>query len=98
MDTLNHNFPKRASAFSNPENNPQVIAKGFGDEPAKLYVLAVKGQYLELTGSDPAKSIGFPRSYAYRYDESLFKKLLLAYENGNKEQLSNLWQQAERFC
>jgi hypothetical protein len=92
-----HTFPNSTSVSFCPENNPAVIAKGYGDEPAKLYVVATGGQYLELTGSDPSKKIGFPRSYVYRYDEGLFKRLLRAYENGNKKQLSDLWRQAESF-
>jgi hypothetical protein len=79
----------------------RVLARAYGDRPLEREVVGSyeKGFYLidpssEYAKTDPLSGVGFPRSYVFEFDESLFEKLQLAFANSAQTELARLWASA----
>lgn len=79
---------------SNPD---YVIIRAFEDEPVKLRIVAVRGEAVDVVGSDEAIPMPFHAHRAYRFQETVFSDLRMAYESRQREKLSDLWEKAEQF-
>ncbi len=77
------------------EKTDFVIVRSFRNEPVKLRVLSVREDAVEVAGSDPSRSIGYPRRLVYRFDEELFDQLRAAFAAGDRQRLDALWRKAE---
>jgi hypothetical protein len=88
--------------MSNPESRilphrPKVIAKAFRSEPVQVRVTADCGDVVQVCGEREDVTLGLLRSAVYRFDESLYGKLRKAFQNGDANRLSQLWDSAEAF-
>ncbi len=80
-----------------PINPDTVIVRAFEDKPVQLTVVSRRAGVVEVAGADKNKTIGFPLRLVYRFEESVFRQLEIAFRAGNKERLSSLWGQMQPF-
>jgi len=59
---------------------PRVIVQGRHGEPVKLFLYSIDSKDSYVGKCGPDKTIGLPHEQVYAYDESLFLRLIMAYE------------------
>ena len=74
-----------------------VITRSFDDKPTAVPMVGKKGNVIVVGNPKTTGTTGFPARGVFQYDESLFWKMLRAYENGKRQKLSELWNSASRF-
>jgi hypothetical protein len=79
-----------------------VIARAYADKPLDRIVverspkLAYIASSAALSADDSDRTgVGFPVNNVYKFDESLFRLLVSAWESGDHKQLLDLWSRAE---
>jgi hypothetical protein len=78
-------------------NPDYVIIRAYEDEPVKLRVVAIRGEAVDVVGSDESLPMPFHAYRAYRFEEDTFNHLRMAYESRQKDRLIHLWEKAEQF-
>lgn len=78
---------------------PQIIARGFDDEPCVLYALEIQTNKLYVNVSrefPPPSYLGWPITHAFDYDIDDFQRLWETYNEGHREALTALYDQLNR--
>jgi hypothetical protein len=79
------------------------IARAYRDEPLERYVTGRSARVvyvanpsaLDAGGLQGKLGIGFPPRCVFRFEKSLFDRLLAALESGDSHQLRTLWGEAQ---
>lgn len=80
-----------------------VIARAYGDEPlrriatghARGLTYLVNPEAVENSEVEAMSGVGFPDSAVFVYEDKLFNRLRLAWENQDQAALAELWLEAE---
>jgi len=75
-----------------------VLVRGHDNEPTRMEARVTVPGRVEVSRNEFRHSLNVPESIVYRFDESLERQLKQAYEKGDKQQLSKLWDSAQRLA
>jgi len=68
-----------------------VIVRAWGDEPVRLLLYRVDNKRCYVGSESSKKPIGIPKSEVFGFDMDRFSSLLVAFRQGDKRKLGELW-------
>ena len=80
-----------------------VIARAYGDQPLDRIIVQAGDNLVYVANPSVSRAaiesertgVGFPAHCIFKYDPSLYHKLMSAWERGDRTKLTELWSAAE---
>jgi hypothetical protein len=77
------------------KENSQVIVRAYGGEPVRLCCVARDGDVVEVSGSDPGKTLALPRQLVISFNQFVFDRLEKAFRTGEPHAIDEAWKAAK---